>query len=196
MPVPRADGAESVHLTPDLRLSEEAFPAGGAVAAPEEQAEETAETEDEAHEDEAAVEATEVDADEPQAEAAAEAQAVTDDAAARRGGARRRGRRRGAGGRARGRRDLVASLGAPAAPARPVAVAITGGIGAGKSTALDAFRAHGAATVSSDEIVHHLLAADDGVRDAIVERLGPDALGEDGRPTGRASLRRSSATRS
>lgn len=66
--------------------------------------------------------------------------------------------------------------------ARPVAVAITGGIGAGKSTALDAFRAHGAATVSSDEIVHHLLAADDDVREAIVERLGPEVLGDDGRP--------------
>ena len=63
-----------------------------------------------------------------------------------------------------------------------LAVAITGGIGAGKSTALDAFRAHGAATVSSDEIVHHLLAANDDVRDAIVERLGPETLGEDGRP--------------
>jgi dephospho-CoA kinase len=65
---------------------------------------------------------------------------------------------------------------------RPLAVAITGGIGAGKSTALDAFRAHGAATVSSDEIVHHLLAADDDVRDALVERLGQGVLGEDGRP--------------
>jgi dephospho-CoA kinase len=65
---------------------------------------------------------------------------------------------------------------------RPIAVAITGGIGAGKTTALDAFRAHGAATVSSDEIVHHLLATDDGVRDAIVAELGPEALGEDGRP--------------
>ena len=65
---------------------------------------------------------------------------------------------------------------------RPIAVAITGGIGAGKSTALDAFRAHGAATVSSDEIVHHLLAADNDVRDAIVARLGEDVLGEDGRP--------------
>jgi dephospho-CoA kinase len=65
---------------------------------------------------------------------------------------------------------------------RPVAVAITGGIGAGKSTALDAFRAHGAATVSSDEIVHHLLASDDGVRDALVERLGAVILGPDGRP--------------
>jgi dephospho-CoA kinase len=71
---------------------------------------------------------------------------------------------------------------ARAAAARPVAVAITGGIGAGKSTALDAFRARGAATVSSDEIVHHLLAADDAVRDALVERLGPEILGEDGRP--------------
>ena len=68
------------------------------------------------------------------------------------------------------------------AAARPVAVAITGGIGAGKSTALDAFRAHGAATVSSDEIVHHLVATDDAVRDALVERLGPEILGEDGRP--------------
>ena len=61
-------------------------------------------------------------------------------------------------------------------PRRPIAVAITGGIGAGKSTALDAFRAHGAATVSSDEIVHHLLATDDDVRDAVVAKLGEDVL--------------------
>ena len=65
---------------------------------------------------------------------------------------------------------------------RPVAVAITGGIGAGKSEALKAFRRHGAATVSSDEIVHHLLATDDTVRDALVARLGEGVLGEDGRP--------------
>ena len=65
---------------------------------------------------------------------------------------------------------------------RPTAVAITGGIGAGKSTALEAFRAHGAATVSSDEIVHHLLATDDSVGDALVQRLGEEILGEDGRP--------------
>src|SRR6187401_216182 len=31
VPVPRADGAESVHTAPDLKLSEEAFPSGGAV---------------------------------------------------------------------------------------------------------------------------------------------------------------------
>jgi len=54
---------------------------------------------------------------------------------------------------------------------RPVAVAITGGIGAGKSEALRAFARHGAATVSSDEIVHHLLVRDD-VRDRVASRLG------------------------
>jgi dephospho-CoA kinase len=65
---------------------------------------------------------------------------------------------------------------------RPLAVAITGGIGAGKSTALECFRRHGAATVSSDEIVHHLLATDPEVSSALVERLGEDILGEDGAP--------------
>ena len=39
---------------------------------------------------------------------------------------------------------------------RPLAVAITGGIGAGKSEALAAFARHGAATISSDEVVHEL----------------------------------------
>jgi dephospho-CoA kinase len=65
---------------------------------------------------------------------------------------------------------------------RPVAVAITGGIGAGKSTALAAFGAHGAATVSSDEIVHHLLRTDPDVRAALVGRFGETILGEDGSP--------------
>jgi dephospho-CoA kinase len=65
---------------------------------------------------------------------------------------------------------------------RPLAVAITGGIGAGKSTALASFRRHGAATVSSDEIVHHLLATDPDVKTALVERLGEDILGADGVP--------------
>ena len=67
-------------------------------------------------------------------------------------------------------------------PSRPIAVAITGGIGAGKSTVLSAFRAHGAATVSSDEIVHHLLRTDLGVRAALVERLGETILDEEGVP--------------
>ena len=63
---------------------------------------------------------------------------------------------------------------------RPIAVAITGGIGAGKSEALYAFQKAGAATVSSDEIVHHLLRSDSGVREAIVAELGEGVLAEDG----------------
>jgi dephospho-CoA kinase len=59
---------------------------------------------------------------------------------------------------------------------RPVAVAITGGIGAGKSEALRAFARHGAAVVSSDEIVHRLLREDAEVKHAIVEQLGEGVL--------------------
>jgi dephospho-CoA kinase len=62
---------------------------------------------------------------------------------------------------------------------RPVAVAITGGIGAGKSETLAAFRRHGAATVSSDEIVHELLRHEN-VKAAVVERLGLGVVGPDG----------------
>jgi dephospho-CoA kinase len=65
---------------------------------------------------------------------------------------------------------------------RPIAVAITGGIGAGKSAALDAFRRHGAATVSSDEIVHHLIRSDADVRRALVERFGEEILDAEGIP--------------
>jgi dephospho-CoA kinase len=65
---------------------------------------------------------------------------------------------------------------------RPISVAITGGIGAGKSLALASFRRHGAATVSSDEIVHHLLATDPDVKKVLVERLGEEILGADGAP--------------
>ncbi len=60
--------------------------------------------------------------------------------------------------------------------ARPIAVAITGGIGAGKSEALAAFARHGAATISSDEIVHRLLAEDEDVRARLVERFGEEIL--------------------
>jgi dephospho-CoA kinase len=62
---------------------------------------------------------------------------------------------------------------------RPVAVAVTGGIGAGKSEALRAFARHGAATVSSDEIVHHLLQRPE-VRDRVVGRMGNGILAPDG----------------
>jgi len=62
----------------------------------------------------------------------------------------------------------------------PIAVAITGGIGAGKSEALDAFRRHGAATVSSDEIVHRLLREDEDVRGQLIERFGRGILDDIG----------------
>jgi dephospho-CoA kinase len=69
---------------------------------------------------------------------------------------------------------------APRGSAHPIAVAITGGIGAGKSEALYAFQKAGAATVSSDEIVHHLLATDAEVREAMVRELGEGILDADG----------------
>ena len=62
----------------------------------------------------------------------------------------------------------------------PLAVAITGGIGAGKSEALAAFARHGAATVSSDQIVHRLLREDEDVRRALLERFGERILDEAG----------------
>jgi dephospho-CoA kinase len=63
---------------------------------------------------------------------------------------------------------------------RPVAVAVTGGIGAGKSEALDAFARHGAATISSDDIVHRLLREDDEVRQELLDRFGTAILDEGG----------------
>jgi dephospho-CoA kinase len=59
-------------------------------------------------------------------------------------------------------------------------VAVTGGIGAGKSEALRAFERHGAAVISSDEIVHELLRSDPKVRQGIRERFGDGVFGEDG----------------
>jgi dephospho-CoA kinase len=64
--------------------------------------------------------------------------------------------------------------------ARPIAVAITGGIGAGKSEALAAFERHGAAVISSDDIVHRLLREDASVREALRERFGEQLFREDG----------------
>jgi dephospho-CoA kinase len=61
-----------------------------------------------------------------------------------------------------------------------VAVAVTGGIGAGKSEALASFARHGAAVVSSDEIVHELLRSDPEVQAAVRERWGDSMLGPDG----------------
>jgi len=52
-------------------------------------------------------------------------------------------------------------------------VGLTGGMGAGKSTALAALERLGAATLSTDAVVHELYA-DPEVRDAVVERWGSE----------------------
>jgi len=52
-------------------------------------------------------------------------------------------------------------------------VGLTGAIAAGKSEALAALDRLGAATLSADAVVHELLGAD-RVRDALVERWGPE----------------------
>jgi len=52
-------------------------------------------------------------------------------------------------------------------------IGLTGGIGAGKSTALAALERLGAAVLSTDAVVHELYASDK-VRDAVLERFGPD----------------------
>jgi dephospho-CoA kinase len=52
-------------------------------------------------------------------------------------------------------------------------IGLTGGIGAGKSTALDALKRLGAATLSTDEVVHELYGSD-VVRDAVVEHWGEE----------------------
>jgi len=56
---------------------------------------------------------------------------------------------------------------------------LTGGIGSGKSTALAQFAARGAATLSSDDVVHALYAQDD-VRESVRERFGAEVFGADG----------------
>ena len=60
-----------------------------------------------------------------------------------------------------------------------MALAVTGGIGAGKSEALRAFERHGAAVISSDEIVHELLRGDEEVRRALRRRFGDAVFGPD-----------------
>jgi dephospho-CoA kinase len=53
-------------------------------------------------------------------------------------------------------------------------VGLTGGLGAGKSEALRALAELGAATLSTDAVVHELLSGDDELRELLVDRLGPE----------------------
>ena len=57
--------------------------------------------------------------------------------------------------------------------ARVPFVGLTGGLGAGKSTALEALERLGAATLSTDTVVHELYATP-ALRDAVVARWGAD----------------------
>jgi dephospho-CoA kinase len=57
-------------------------------------------------------------------------------------------------------------------------VGLTGGIGSGKSEALAACRRLGAATLSSDEVVHELLATQE-VQDLLADRWGKGVLSGD-----------------
>ena len=58
-------------------------------------------------------------------------------------------------------------------------VGLTGGLGSGKSESLRALAELGAATMSTDAVVHDLLASQE-LHDIVVERLGPE-VAPDGR---------------
>lgn len=57
----------------------------------------------------------------------------------------------------------------------PLTIGLTGGIAAGKSEALAAFERLGAATISSDAIVHDLLESEP-LQGILVERWGPEVV--------------------
>jgi dephospho-CoA kinase len=59
----------------------------------------------------------------------------------------------------------------------PLTIGLTGGIAAGKSSALEAFERLGAATISSDAVVHELLDAEP-LLSRLAERWGPDVAPE------------------
>jgi dephospho-CoA kinase len=56
---------------------------------------------------------------------------------------------------------------------RPLTIGLTGGIAAGKSEALAAFQRLGAATISSDAVVHELLGSE-LLLGRLIERWGPE----------------------
>lgn len=60
----------------------------------------------------------------------------------------------------------------------PLTIGLTGGIAAGKSEALAAFARLGAATLSSDAVVHELLESQQ-LRERLVERWGPEVAPND-----------------
>ena len=61
----------------------------------------------------------------------------------------------------------------------PLKIGLTGGIAAGKSEALKAFERLGAATLSSDAVVHELLEGE-VLRERLAERWGPEVIADGG----------------
>ncbi len=59
----------------------------------------------------------------------------------------------------------------------PLTIGLTGGIAAGKSEALAAFQRLGAATLSSDAVVHELLESEP-LQGRLVERWGPEVVSD------------------
>lgn len=59
----------------------------------------------------------------------------------------------------------------------PPVIGLTGSVSAGKSAALEALGRLGAATISSDAVVHDLLATDE-MRDVLADRWGTDVAPE------------------
>jgi dephospho-CoA kinase len=61
----------------------------------------------------------------------------------------------------------------------PLKIGLTGGIAAGKSEALKAFARLGAATLSSDAVVHELLESE-SLRERLADRWGPEVIADGG----------------
>jgi dephospho-CoA kinase len=62
----------------------------------------------------------------------------------------------------------------------PLVVGLTGGIGAGKSAALERFRELGAVVVDSDDVAREVVAPGTPGLAAVVARFGPSVLRDDG----------------
>ena len=71
-------------------------------------------------------------------------------------------------------------------------VGLTGGVGSGKSTALAALERLGAATLSTDSVVHELYASQE-LRDVLEGRWGGEVIGADGTVDRAAVARRAFA---
>lgn len=70
---------------------------------------------------------------------------------------------------------------------RPILIGVTGGIGAGKSTLVDAFKDRGAVPFSADTAVLELYS-DPAVVDAVRERWGDDVVSADGAGVERGAI--------